>query len=199
MVAFYILPTNKDAMHHGVLGMKWGVRRYQNKDGTLTAEGRKRLQYRNRTIKANESSEKVNSIINSMSDDDKDKVLAGSDHYLNFDEGSSVIKRFIKEYGDIPISFFDALEDGNIINVAFGVRSGNEYRGKGYGSKAAEQAIKWIDNNSDKLSQEKIVWGVRTDNIPSIKIAEKNGFKIDPNSYSDDGKWVNYERPIKRR
>lgn len=30
--------------HHGILGMKWGVRRYQNKDGTLTAEGRRRAQ-----------------------------------------------------------------------------------------------------------------------------------------------------------
>ena len=29
--------------HHGVKGMKWGVRRYQNKDGSLTAAGRKRL------------------------------------------------------------------------------------------------------------------------------------------------------------
>lgn len=28
--------------HYGVLGMKWGVRRYQNPDGTLTAEGRAR-------------------------------------------------------------------------------------------------------------------------------------------------------------
>ena len=28
--------------HHGILGMKRGVRRYQNKDGSLTPEGRKR-------------------------------------------------------------------------------------------------------------------------------------------------------------
>ena len=28
--------------HHGIKGQKWGVRRYQNEDGTLTAEGKKR-------------------------------------------------------------------------------------------------------------------------------------------------------------
>ena len=29
-------------VHHGILGMKWGIRRYQNKDGTLTSAGKKR-------------------------------------------------------------------------------------------------------------------------------------------------------------
>lgn len=28
--------------HHGIIGMKWGVRRYQNKDGSLTPAGKKR-------------------------------------------------------------------------------------------------------------------------------------------------------------
>lgn len=31
-------------VHHGIKGQKWGVRRYRNKDGSLTAEGRAHAQ-----------------------------------------------------------------------------------------------------------------------------------------------------------
>ena len=34
---------SNELMHYGVLGMRWGVRRYQNKDGILTTAGKKRL------------------------------------------------------------------------------------------------------------------------------------------------------------
>lgn len=33
---------NNYLMHHGVKGMRWGIRRFQNKDGSLTAAGKKR-------------------------------------------------------------------------------------------------------------------------------------------------------------
>lgn len=37
------VPYSSELYHHGVKGQEWGKRRYQNPDGTLTAEGRARL------------------------------------------------------------------------------------------------------------------------------------------------------------
>lgn len=34
--------AENEIIHAGIKGMKWGVRRYQNKDGTLTPEGKAR-------------------------------------------------------------------------------------------------------------------------------------------------------------
>jgi len=49
---------NNELTHYGILGMKWGVRRFQNKDGTLTAAGKARYSDRltkkdNKWIKKN--------------------------------------------------------------------------------------------------------------------------------------------------
>ena len=38
---YYIRPMRSDELyHHGVKGQKWGLRRFQNSDGSLTAKGR---------------------------------------------------------------------------------------------------------------------------------------------------------------
>lgn len=45
--------SNVYLQHHGIKGQKWGVRRFQNADGTLTSAGKKRIskEYKKEAVK----------------------------------------------------------------------------------------------------------------------------------------------------
>lgn len=50
----YILGADGELYHHGTKGMKWGIRRYQNKDGSLTTAGKKRYAQEEAKLKERE-------------------------------------------------------------------------------------------------------------------------------------------------
>lgn len=122
--------ADKYLSHHGVKGQRWGVRRYQNKDGSLTKEGKKRLAkeasnyYKQEAIKREQSSasrlSKINDILNNiqsdkMSDDKIDALfrelsaIEGSVRTLKarsqeIDKRSKLGERYIQEYANnVPV------------------------------------------------------------------------------------------------
>lgn len=58
-----IFKNDNTLCHYGTKGQKWGVRNYQNEDGSLTEEGRKRYKDRVRsTTEFKENTSKTYSI-----------------------------------------------------------------------------------------------------------------------------------------
>ena len=79
------LVSEKDYLeHHGILGQKWGVRRYQYADGSLTAAGKKRYKKQlDKTLK-------------------KEEWKSASERYYRSKNRREVKERFDKDFENLP-------------------------------------------------------------------------------------------------
>lgn len=93
---------NNQLYHWGIKGMKWGVRRYQNPDGTLTAAGKKR-QERLDQKKPHEDYAKAHSkkSVQQMSDKElreRNNRLQMEQQYANLTKKTSVGKKAVTAF-----------------------------------------------------------------------------------------------------
>lgn len=103
-----LIYDNSELRHYGVKGMKWGHRKYQNPDGSLTAKGKKRLLKNqkawerdvrdNWTHAYNNAANAVNSKLDSFNKKYENENLS--------DRNSEVTKRYVKEYCDMFNSLY---------------------------------------------------------------------------------------------
>lgn len=182
---------DNEVYHYGVKGMKWGVRRYQNKDGTLTNTGKKRLIEERRTKNTAKTQNDVENIVSSLNKKERERMglVNDNDKYKTPDEYKLVAKRCMEKIGDVPISFFDLNEYDSGYNAVVATRSGKEYRGKSYALKVVKRGLDWYDKNKSNLDKP-IIWWTEKNNVGSQKLAEKAGFERDFSIEELDDEWL---------
>lgn len=90
--------------HHGILGMKWGVRHYQNADGSLTSVGKNRYQkvsrkdYNNEYKKLRDNYIKNDSRTKQANRISKEAIAYGKKHKLDMDDGGGGSKKAGQKY-----------------------------------------------------------------------------------------------------
>ena len=101
-----------ELFHHGVKGQKWGVRRFQNEDGTLTEEGKKRYnQNGSAEDSAKTTDEENDKKYSDMSDKEKDEFISKlkkeNERNKVVDEYNNRISKQLKSESDATEKEFD--------------------------------------------------------------------------------------------
>ncbi len=182
--------VNNELYHHGIKGQKWGVRRYQNPDGTLTEAGKRRERYLNSSLdEQSEWKTKARNGDNLLLTQEKrnafQKALAKGIPAVNKNMMNTKIMKIKandKTVGDIQL--FQESDDS--VNVVWlGIK--DEERGKGYATSALKETL----SECKKRGYKQFTLEVPGNSPDARHIYEQLGFKAvgEVTSPDDDYVW----------
>lgn len=124
--------------HHGILGQKWGVRRFQNSDGSLTTEGAKRYIGIGKAFKKPETSKgsKIRTVVDEYRNTDISKLTNA--------QMNEVINR-----SRLEVQYRQALRDYDSLHASKATRAANIVKNKMYRT-ADRVANRMMDRIADK-------------------------------------------------
>ena len=176
------LISSDELYHHGIKGQKWGVRKYQNKDGSLTAEGRKRYAdsmadtktYTKKGVEVvlrKQPTPLISKVASKLSKSAQSNA-ARSD-FLNITVGG-------KKVGDLQLF----KEDPKSLNVVW-VSIDMKYEGNGYG----QTVMRAVVDHAKKQKLDRVTLEVPGISPNARHIYESIGFKAKGSISDEDDAW----------
>lgn len=178
-------------IHYGILGQKWGVRRFQNEDGTLTEEGIRRY---GKLIDKAGSSEKYKKKLNKF---ERKIDVGGSRNYISdYDSKKEVLrktKRFDRE------SHEKMHEVGNSAADRRQLGKDPMHYVKQYANLSLEAANKLVNQDqseaSQKIIQRYVDMAMNGLNYKLYEIGDFNSYNEHPTKYNQ----IDYSYDVKNK
>lgn len=157
-------------MHHGIKGQKWGVRRYQNEDGSYTTLGKKRRSMIDTHYKISQE----------LSDKDYDMFTGNNEAHKHREDLNRsreivdyVLNNHAKDVVMVSKNGSEVFISNQKDNWEIGWASRPKSQKKGNASKNLKEAIGMVRKYSDLPIKAYIL----DENVPSSNFAIKNGFE----------------------
>lgn len=155
---FMVLPSGAELYHHGVKGQKWGVRRYQNADGSLTPAGKKRaaklsekLENAREVTKTRYSFANAGAYMARTAETKRERNLNKQAGIKNMDKATAFDKKVAKYEKRLKDMGINPKKDQELIEVRR--RAGEEYVKRSKGAIAADWAGEAVLNAGAVFAQ----------------------------------------------